>query len=112
MPSKNLKKSLPIVGAFGSLKETKKRLSLLKHFDESKLSRAIREMSYNVLHGNIKLTDEQKKKLRRYRKILRELADPKTKKSKFRKLVTQKGSGIPLIPLLVPIVSAALSAMI
>ena len=52
------------------------------------------EISHNTLKGNVPVTIEQKRKLYRYRNIVRELANKRTKSlSKKRKLL-QKGGFI------------------
>ena len=54
------------------------------------LVRALCECSLNVLKGNIKLNATQKKRLRRYKNILRTLAAKKSA-VKTRKRMLQKG---------------------
>ena len=56
----------------------------------SDLVRALCECSLNVLKGNIKLSATQKKRLRRYKNILRTLAAKKAS-TKTRKQMLQKG---------------------
>ena len=57
------------------------------------LVRALCECSLNVLKGNIKLNATQKKRLRRYKNILRTLATKKPT-TKTRKQMLQKGGFI------------------
>lgn len=109
MVSKNLRKCLPLLETLSSIRDPKKRREFLRVF-EINLQRAIREISYNLLKGNITLTDEEKKKLKRYKSMLRLLADGKTKRTRFRKLVSQTGRGF--LPALIPLIVSAISAMV
>ena len=59
----------------------------------SDLVRALCECSLNVLKGNIKLKATQKKRLHRYKNILRTLAS-KNSSAKTRKQLLQKGGFI------------------
>ena len=95
--------------ALSTIKDKKKRKIFLTLFEDN-LRRAIREVSYNLINGNITLTEDDKKKLTRFKKILRLLADPKTKKLRFRRIVTQTGSGF--LPLLIPLIVSAVSSML
>lgn len=102
MPSSNLKKTIPLLETLSKIKDAKKRRTFLNLF-ESNIRRALQEVSYNLLEGNIRVSDEDKKRLRRYRRALRELADSKTKRRRFQKLIVQSGRG--LIPGLIALVS-------
>lgn len=109
MASKNLKKSIPLLETLSTVRDKNKRNVLLKTF-ESNLQRAIREISHNLLNGNVQLTAEEKKKLEKFKKVLRLLADTKTKKRRFRKIVVQAGSGF--LPAVIPLIVSAISAMV
>lgn len=58
------------------------------------------EIVKNLLKGNIPITKIQKTKLQKYRKQLRKLSDSRTSMKKKKRLFTQKGGIIPLLPLL------------
>lgn len=109
MASKNLKKCLPLLETLSSIRDSKKRRDFLRVF-ESNLIRALREMCYNLLNGNIPLNTEEKKKLMRYKRILRLLADSKTKKTRFRKIVTQTGRGF--LPAIIPLIVSAITSLV
>ena len=109
MASKNLKRCIPVLETLSTVKDAKKRKMLLRMFEDN-LRRAIREISHNLLQGNITLNEEDKKRLTRFKKILRLLADPKTKKLRFRRIVSQTGRGF--LPLLIPLIVSAVTAMI
>lgn len=89
------------------IKDGKKRQIFLSLF-ESQLTRALREICHNVLQGNLQLTDKEKKTLARFKKVLRVLADPKTKGRRFKKTVVQSGRGF--LPGLLMLVGSLASA--
>ena len=64
----------------------KQRKVLLQTITDVQL-RALGEVIHNVLKGNVPLTTEQKRKLKRYRRILYVLADKTLKPSQKRKLI-------------------------
>lgn len=104
--SRNLRKSMPLLQTLFSIKDPKQRLKFYILFEGS-LQRALREISFNLLKGNMDLSDADKKKLRRYRTMLRVLGNIRTKKQPFRKAISQKGRGLAA---LIPIALAAISA--
>lgn len=89
----------------------KLRKSLLLHC-EPELIKAISEICYNYLRGNIKCTEKQFSVLRKHKDCIRKLsesvtADSKKEKKKLeasRKILLQKGNGF-WAPLLIPLVS-------
>lgn len=107
MASSNLKKCLPLIETMAKIKDGKKRQAFLKLF-EANLTRALREICHNVLQGNMTLSDDEKKTLSRFKRALRVLADPRTKKRRFRKTVVQSGRG--LLPGLLMLVGSLASA--
>lgn len=93
----------------------KLRKSLLKHANKN-LKRAIVEIIVNVMHGNIKLSKNQKQKLLKYKTILRRVykqyyneRNNKIKKIKInQKDIVQVGGVLPLIiPLIAGIIGKA-----
>lgn len=82
---------------------TQSRKKILKHCD-SELTEAIIECIFNVLKKNIQVEPSHIKKLRRHKKILREIVHPKQNLNKKRNLIIQSGgSFLPL--LLTPVVT-------
>lgn len=73
------------------------------------LQHAIREVSHNILKGNVPLTAKQKTKLKKHAKEVRELAKKKTSLKK-RLSIEQKGGF--LSPLLLPVLGAVASGVI
>lgn len=97
--SKNLKDNLPTL-ALLLLVPAKVQQAVITASNTG-LIRALCEISFNCRIGNIRCTDYQKSKLRKYRKSIYYLGDKKNLKKtcvKQRKVLNQKG-GV-LIPLL------------
>ena len=88
----------------------KLRRVLIQHANND-LIRCICECALNLLHGNIRLKDCEKAKLRKHKKLLRKLADKKQNLSTKRKTINQKGGAI-LPILLAPLISALISAIV
>ena len=62
------------------------------------------ECCYNLLKGTVPLTPSQKRRLSRYKKHLRALADKKVSRVKKRRVLNQKGGNL-LAALLPPVLS-------
>jgi hypothetical protein len=91
-----------------SKKPSKKRQAILREFKNDKnLFDALSEISHNAIKGNIKLSELQKKKLRKHQRILRALDCPKTRKcaTKRKRILEQSGG---FLPILIPAAVAAL----
>lgn len=88
------------------LKKVKKqrRSSVLKSAKKD-LILCICDCANNILRGNVRLKERDRKALRRHKKSLRLLATQRTGLEKKRKFLVQKGGFLPL--LLAPIISAA-----
>ena len=71
---------------------SKQRRALLQAAD-SKLLKAICECVLNVLRGTVKLNPSQKRKLRRHKDSLRQLADKRIPLKRKKNLIVQKGEG-------------------
>lgn len=81
------------------------RKALIKHADKS-LIRNICECSLNILNGNIPLKDKEKRILRRHRKVLHKLIDPRCKCLKRKKKIINQAGGSLLRYILQPILTA------
>lgn len=86
----------------------KLRKSILENADIHVI-RTLIECIQNTLNGNVRLGQNEIKKIKRFKKVLRELLNSKCKLEKKRKLIIQSGGGAFLPILLAPIVSAAIS---
>ena len=85
------------------------RSALLKHADKN-LVQLICECVLNVLKGNVKLSDIEKKKLAKHKLFFRKVVQ-KTKSWKRKRKIIQKGGNF-LIPLLAPIIASLLSKLL
>ena len=72
---------------------------------DNDLIKCLCECSLNVLNGNIKLSKNQKKSLRKHRKNIRTLAAKKVGLKRKRKILIQKGGFLPA--LLAPVLGIA-----
>ena len=97
--------------------DTLKKLSKCSHKERKHLLNqggkalhlCLQECALNILNGNIPLTPQQLKKLKRYKNKLRELCKKKTSK-KRRDEIEQRGGFLPA--LLAPVVGAVLASII
>lgn len=76
----------------------KERKALLKVCDTRRI-RSVCECAYNVLRGNVRLSEKSKRKLSKHKVALRRLVRRGEGWIKKRKFLIQKGGGI-LLPLL------------
>jgi hypothetical protein len=76
---------------------TKSKRKKLLAVGKDDLLLAICEIVDNVLKGTVKLNNVQKKKLLRYKKELRNIADRKASKTSKKKVLNQRGGFLPLI---------------
>ena len=81
------------------LKKTKgkERRNALIYVGKQDLIRAICEIIHNVLLGTVKLKPTEIKRLKRYKSVLRQLADRKVAVKTKEDLVKQRGGFLPLI---------------
>ena len=81
-----------------SLLSFKNNLNKKRHIQEcsDNCIEYICEACHNILRGNIKMSTSLRNKLKKHRKVIRKLANPKQKTSKKRKLLlkTQVGEGL------------------
>ena len=68
------------------------------------------DCSLNILNGNVKLSGDEKKKLRKHKNALRQVADTKVGKKKKKKIL-QEGAGMvpailkPILKAVIPIIA-------
>lgn len=105
----NLRKCMPLIQAFCSLKSRKDKQKLLRAF-ELCILKAAQEMSVNTLKGNVMLTPHQKKVLRKYKKVLQTLSSQSLPRPRKKKVVLQKGTG--LFTILLPIIASAIAGAV
>ena len=85
------------------------RKKLLIHAD-GELIRCICQCATKVLDGSIPITNDDKKKLKKYKRTLRQLREPQKTLSAKRKTIIQTGGGFLLS--LIPAVVGALASLI
>ena len=85
--------------------KNKRRQTLLEIATSDEI-KAIIELLYNILHGSIKLSTKDLQKLRKYKKLIREITEKKKNVKQVKGLLKQKGGF--LLPLAIPLVLAAL----
>lgn len=89
-----------------ALMTPKERKAVLKAADKSRIQ-SVCECAHNLLKGNIAVSDQQKRKLRKHKQALRRLVKKGESLGKKRRFIIQKGGGV-LIPLLLSTVLQAL----
>lgn len=88
------------------------RISVLKKANPQ-LIRCICECALNILKGNVSLEPHQKSKLKRHAHTLRRLANAKAGGIETkRRIIVQKGNGLFLTTLLVPIIEKVLDKVL
>jgi ABC-type dipeptide/oligopeptide/nickel transport system ATPase subunit len=93
------------------LSNCKKKMhkAIIQSSDKELIS-CICECILNCLNGNIKLTEEQKHKLKHYKKAIRKLLYQQNSLKIKKKILVQHGSGI--LPILIPTIFSALAAFL
>lgn len=89
--TKRIIKNFELIKALDQCNNVEKK-QLLKTA-RPELVNAICDCIHNVLQGKVSISNQQKKKLKLKKKILRQLVDHKNKSSKRKRLLTQHGSG-------------------
>ncbi len=72
--------------------------------------RCLCDCSHNILNGNVALTAKQRRVLAKYKGQLRSLVDKRKSVGVKRKLLIQRGGGLP-VALLAPIIAIAVSLL-
>ena len=86
--------------------------SLRKHLLKKLPLRSVKgicECSLNVLNGNLPISSQQKKKLRKYKVTLRKIANRKESLPKKKKIIIQEGG---FLNILIPAAISAISTLI
>lgn len=76
----------------------KERKALLKACDVSRI-RSVCEYAYNLLRGNVPLSDKRKRQLKKHKTALRRLVNRGESWEKKRRYLVQKGGGV-FLPIL------------
>lgn len=110
--SEILKEYMPMLRTIACIRSKKARKDVLKQFSKDpKLYKALREVAKNIKAQNIKLTNNQKQKLRKEKKVILSLAQKGNKSGKRKNLVIQSGHGL-LLPIAIPLVASLIETLI
>lgn len=107
--SKDIKKNLPMLVALHCLPNPQKKL-LLKNLKPNTV-KAICDCAVNIINKNVKVDEEQKKKINRNRDKIRELVHPKTSQRRRKKILVQHGGAF-LAPLLAPVLGGLVGPLL
>ena len=91
--------------------DSKLRNTILRTCDVSCI-RFIAQIASNLISGSITLTPGQKRRLSKYKNILRELRHRGTSLAAKRKLLIRQKGGAGFLPLVIPLVASALGGLI
>lgn len=103
--SQAIKKNMNLLRAL-SLMTPKQRRSVLKAADKD-LIQSVCECAYNLLLGNINITPQLKRKLSKYKAVLRRIVKKGEKFKSKKRYIIQQGGGV-ILPLLISAVLQAL----
>jgi len=107
--SERLHKNVKILCAIAANKNSKSRKTQLNHIcEDADIASCLREICKNLVNNRIPLQAGHVKKLRKHKKLIRELAKKKNSKKKKKELVKQSGG---FLPVLLPIVASLLSTL-
>ena len=95
--SHTVKKNINLLRAL-SLMTPKQRKSVLKTADKD-LIQSVVECAYNLLLGNVNITPQVKRKLSKYKSVLRRLIKKGDSFKVKKRIIVQQGGGV-VIPLL------------
>ena len=103
------KKQLLFVQLLKTSKPKERRLLLAGV--ENDVIKMFTEIIYNLLHGNVHLRSDKKRKLRKYKQILRNLSNHTISLDRKRTLLQGQRGGS-LFPILLPIISSVASRLL
>lgn len=107
--SQNLRTCLKDLEFVSKIKCNKTKKGLLTYMSKSpKYYSALREIALNIIKGNAQIDDKSKKRLKRHRKDIYDLAKNKNCLTKRKKLVIQSGGWLWLIPLISSVIDLML----
>lgn len=108
--SRNLVYNLNKLQVVAEVKAVKIRKAVLAEFaKDEKFCKAVREIMKNL--KRLPLTERQKDSVSKYGRIILGIVKRGTSKRQMQKLVVQTGDGF-LLPMLIPLVAEAVSALI
>ena len=87
-----------------------KERKLLLSGAENDIIKILSEIIYNLLHGNVPLSSDKIRQLRKYKQTLHSLSKRTVSLHQKRILLQQRGSGA-FFPLLLPVISSVLGSL-
>lgn len=110
MTGKSVLKRKDFLGLLVRNKNNKKRRNALVDIADTSEIKAVCEIILNLLHGNVPITKCVHKQCKRYRTVLRSLADNKTCLAVKKQILKKQSGGF--WGALIPVIGAALSTLL
>ena len=107
--SKSSKKNLPVLIALHCSSKAQKK-ELLVHL-KLDIIKVICECTIDIINRNIKVSDQEKRKVNRNRAKIRELVNPKTSQKKRKIILVQEGGAF-LAPLFAPVLGSLVGPLL
>ena len=107
--SKSIEKNLPALIALHCSSKAQKK-ELLLHLKPD-IIKVICECTTNIINRNIKVSDQEKRKINRNRDKIRELVNPKTSQKKRKRILVQE-TGAFLAPLFAPVLESLVGPLL
>lgn len=107
--SKNLKSCIEKLKFIAQIKNPLLRKKLLTQISDNCTYQALHEIAVNTVKGKVKLSNNQKRKLNKYKKLLHALSKPTKDLKKKKKLTIQSGG---FLPILIPTVASIITSLI
>ena len=108
--SKNLRQCYEKLKFISQIKDEKLRKKLLNRVNDNCLYSALHEIAINTLKGKIPLNSNQKRKLKKHKKLLINLSKKTKDNNRKKKLVKQTGGA--LLPLIIPALASIISSLV
>lgn len=107
--SKTLRSQFYKLELLSQLKSATSRKILLKEFSgDVNFCKALREIAKNTVKQNIKLSQSERRRLKRYKKMILAVSKKSRSKRKTKALVEQVGKGL-FLPVVVPLVASLIA---
>ena len=103
--SNNLRDNIIILKFIGDIKNKRLRRRIIYEIKKP-VYNALHEIATNLIHKNIKLSNLDVKKLKKYKKVILKLSSMKTPK---KKIIVQSGG---MLPALIPLVISTLDSLV
>jgi len=105
----SLSKRFETLKFIASIKNHKLRAKILSDIGDDNLYKALHEIAINLQKGNIKLSPVQRRKLRKYNRLLKRLTFKNNNRNSRKKLIKQSEG---LLPILIPTIASLIGSLI